>query len=358
MAMMPDSAPQIPSVSVDTSAYAPEHRIDAWCRFNAGLFELRKHEIPEQGFAASAQSYRVGQAVLGRYSVTGNIVRRAENRLKVEREDLFVLRVHRAGYTKGVMSDASFTMQSDRFTLFDFHQDLNAETENVDYISVTMPYAAIGYDPSRHSKLLQLPYASPVGRVLRSNLEMMLELAPTLTQSEAAVLADGFSGLLKGIITRDLRDESVFQKSQQSLEVAARRFVESNLREPSLDVGTICRSIGVSRPTLYRMFADDGGVGRAITKQRLERAFEDLAASEPTRGAIARIARYWAFSDPAYFSRLFRDTFGVTPSEAIGSSIGSLKPSPLGRRYHSRASERPSWSLVDLYNMGGTASVS
>lgn len=343
----------IPSVSFDTWSFSPEHRVDAWHDFNAGLFELKRHQIPGKEFAAQAQSYRVGHAVIGRYSVTGNIVQRAENRLKVEREDLFVLRMHRAGHTKGVMSDAGFQMQSDRFTLFDLHQDLSAETEDVEYISVTMPYAAIGYDPTRHSSLLQLPFASAVGRVLQANLEMMFDLAPTATQNEAMIMADGFSGLLKGIVTRDLRDESVFQRSQQALEVAARRFIEANLQDPALDVGTICRSVGISRPTLYRMFAVDGGVGRAITRLRLERALDDLTSSEPTRGVITRIAQRWTFSDPAHFSRLFREAFGCKPSEVLGSALGAAPAEHSSRSVISPDFRTATPRLVELYNMGG-----
>ena len=338
------------TVSLNTNDLPPEHRLEAWHAYNAGLFELKHHEVPNKAFEAHAQSYRIGGAVFGQYAVTGNIVTRAETRLKVEREDLFVLRMHRTGFTRGIMGDAGFRMQPDRFTLFDFHQNLNAETENVDYVSVTLPYEAIGYDPTRHSPLLQLPSASPVGRVLRSNLELILELGPTADHQEALALSAGFSEFLNGILSRKLREVTSFQASARTREVAVRRFVSDNLRNHDLDSDLICQSIGASRPTLYRIFAEEGGVSRAITKLRLERTYEELALSVAERGAVARIAQAWCFTDPAHFSRLFRAAFKLAPSDVLGSALKTNQTDALRDRKQEIGKPASRTRLVDLYD--------
>ncbi|GAB5446129.1 helix-turn-helix domain-containing protein [Gymnodinialimonas sp.] len=348
--VMDGSGPKVPSISFDTASFDARDRQDAWHTLNAGLFELKSHDVANQEFHASGQTFQMGQAIIGRYAVTGNIVSRVENRLKVEREDLFVLRMHRSGFTKGLMNDGGFEMKSGRFTLFDFHQDLHAQTENVDYLSVTLPYAAIGYDPSRHSGLLQLPMQSSIGYVLRSNLELMFDLAASVTAEESMNLADGFAGLLRGIVARDLKEETVFRRSSQARKVAVHRFITDNLHDPSLDASAICNAIGVSRPVLYRMYEAEGGVARAIVRMRLERTREDLMTSSPERGAITRIARRWAFHDPAHFSRLFRAAFGATPSDVLGSAHEALHPARQRPRSASLKSPREQAQLVNLYN--------
>ncbi len=337
-------------MSLDTSLLAPEHRKDAWRAYNSGLFDLAMPDINGKPFAARAKSYRIGQTVLGQYAVTSNNVRRTQQSLKVEREDLFVLRMHRRGHTKGLMSDAGFQMQSDRFTLFDFHQDLNAETEDVDYISFTMPYGAIGYDPSKHPHLVQFMMNSPTGLVLRSNLELILELLPRADIEQANRLADGFCGLLQGLVTREMREESVIQKSAYAKEVAVRRFIADNLRNPSLSADMICSAVGLSRPVLYRMLAPEGGVNRMITKLRLEHALDDLSHSAPERGAVLRVSRYWAFSDQAHFSRLFRNAFGFKPIDALGSALHALNPTPPAEAPGEIAPQSGVSHLVDFYN--------
>ena len=52
-----------------------------------------------------------------------------------------------------------------------------------------------------------------------------------------------------------------------------------------------------------------------IISQRLECARAELAAPRSRDRSIAVVARRWGFTDPSYFSRRFRATFGLTPSE-------------------------------------------
>ncbi len=295
----------LPSVCLDASAFEPKLRWEAWQSFNSGLFQLERNSLPDQDMHAKAMSYRIGDTILGEYSVSGNIVRRKVSRFVVEREDLLVLRMHRAGFTKGVMDERSFEMKPSHLTLFDFHQPFHANTENVDYASFTFPYSAVHYDPSRHPRFLQIPVNTSAGRILRSNFQLMLDLIPLSSVEDAFALSDGFCGLLKSLIIRDFRDETQQERFVQSRRVAVRRFIEENLRDPGLDVARVCDAVGISRAVLYRMFEEEGSVRRAVQKKRLEGALDELAQSAPTRGLVARVARHWAFSDQAHFPDCF-----------------------------------------------------
>ncbi|WP_461425870.1 helix-turn-helix domain-containing protein [Gymnodinialimonas sp.] len=314
------------------------------------MLELKSHDVDNGEFACKADSYRMGQAVLGRHQVSGHVVQRVENRLKVEREDLIVLRMPYCGYSRGVMNDAGYRMQPDRFTLFDFHQNMDGETRNIDFISLTLPYSAVGYDPSLYPGFLHVPMNAPVGRVLRSNLEMILGLAPRTTPDEARTIADGLAGFLRGVISKDLREDTVFQQSSRFREIAVRRFVAENLRSHDLGADKICQAAGVSRPVLYRMYEADGGVGRAILRMRLTGLYEELAAAEPKRGAVSRIARSWGFSDQSHFARLFRNEFGITASDVLASAHAShVSGGPLADS-EVRGRQSQNQKLLDLFH--------
>ncbi|MBC2907908.1 helix-turn-helix domain-containing protein [Streptomyces sp. PSKA01] len=62
---------------------------------------------------------------------------------------------------------------------------------------------------------------------------------------------------------------------------------------------------------------EDGGLSleKWIIRRRLEGARNDLAASGHSHRTIDAVARNWGFTNPAFFSRRFRQTYGTTPSQ-------------------------------------------
>jgi AraC-like DNA-binding protein len=96
--------------------------------------------------------------------------------------------------------------------------------------------------------------------------------------------------------------------------LSAQRLIAARLASPDLSSDWLCARLQVSRSTLYRLFAEQGGVGGYIRDRRLDRVAETLAAGSPTI-RIADLAERWGFSDPSHLSRAFRERFGSTPSD-------------------------------------------
>ncbi|WP_415401722.1 helix-turn-helix transcriptional regulator [Tateyamaria sp. SN3-11] len=336
----------LPRVQLDTSNLEARFRWDAWQSLNSGLFRLERNRPAEESMYATALSYRIGSTILGEYSVSGNIVRRSVERFAVEREDLLVLRLHRSGFTKGVMGEKDLEMKSSHLTLFDFHQPFHANTENVDYVSFTFPYVSVGYDPSRHPRLMQIPIDTAIGRALRSNLELLLELLPDASITEALSLSDGLCGLLRYFINGWHQNGIGDHSDKPARAVAARCYVQDNLRNPLLDARQVSAALGVSNEFLHKVFEREGGIQQYILKQRLECALDDLANTEPQRGAVVRVARYWAFSDIAYFSRLFRKHFGFRPTDVLGTALSQVTNGSTDKTQHPNRNVTP---LIKLY---------
>ena len=90
-------------------------------------------------------------------------------------------------------------------------------------------------------------------------------------------------------------------------------FTQANMYRTDISVETLADMLGISRVTLYRKFMEEVGVSPAdyIHGQRMRRAKELLSVS---RLPIRQVALAVGYSDPLYFSSVFRRFRGCSPS--------------------------------------------
>ncbi|MGD2033881.1 MAG: ATP-binding protein, partial [Bacteroidales bacterium] len=85
---------------------------------------------------------------------------------------------------------------------------------------------------------------------------------------------------------------------------------------PDFTVNTIIREIGMSRSVFYKKFRalSKISINDVIKQFRLRKACELMKTDSLTIGEIAYQS---GFSDPSYFTRVFRETYDLTPREYI-----------------------------------------
>jgi AraC-like DNA-binding protein len=102
---------------------------------------------------------------------------------------------------------------------------------------------------------------------------------------------------------------------QDTLFVRIMEYVQLHLQEPDLNAGRVAAEHHISVRQLYRILAAEGvSLGDWIRMRRLDGARKDLALTfldDP----ISAVARRWGFTDASSFARIFRATYGVSPSE-------------------------------------------
>jgi YesN/AraC family two-component response regulator len=93
-------------------------------------------------------------------------------------------------------------------------------------------------------------------------------------------------------------------------------IMEENMGNAEFDVDAFSRSIGMSRAQLNRKLSAllDQSPNEFIRTMRLKRAAALLSQQQ---GNIAEIAFMVGFSNPNYFTKCFRDYYGVAPSEYL-----------------------------------------
>ena len=90
--------------------------------------------------------------------------------------------------------------------------------------------------------------------------------------------------------------------------------VEARMATPEFDVEGLAQAMAMSRSSLYRGIQRVTGqsVNEFIRALRLQRAAQLLAKGQ---FAVAEAAFQVGFLEPSYFSRCFKEHFGVSPSE-------------------------------------------
>ncbi|MGA3250013.1 MAG: helix-turn-helix domain-containing protein [Paraburkholderia sp.] len=93
----------------------------------------------------------------------------------------------------------------------------------------------------------------------------------------------------------------------------ARRYVHENLHDDDLSPNRIVESLGLSRPTVYRLFQHEGGLGAYIRHVRLRAAADELVAWPGV--PVQQIAYAHGFRSASDFTRAFRRVYGLAPQE-------------------------------------------
>lgn len=92
------------------------------------------------------------------------------------------------------------------------------------------------------------------------------------------------------------------------------RVVDKNISNPDLSVDSIALDLGVSRAQLFRRIKAKSGStpNELVISIRLEKARDMLQNTDRT---VSEIAYSVGFSSPSYFSKCYKDKFGVAPNE-------------------------------------------
>ncbi|WP_243076391.1 helix-turn-helix transcriptional regulator [Microbacterium sp. SS28] len=115
------------------------------------------------------------------------------------------------------------------------------------------------------------------------------------------------------------------RSAHRALELEAKRFIAQRLVDPRLDQLQVAAHLHISVRTLNRVFEASGESTQAwIRRCRLDAARLDLADPACADDSIAAIGARWGLVDPAYFTRLFREAFGLTPT-AFRQGVANLQ---------------------------------
>lgn len=106
-----------------------------------------------------------------------------------------------------------------------------------------------------------------------------------------------------------------------------RRHVEAHLHDPGLSPESVLQSLHLSRASVYRLFAHEGGLAAYIRARRLRTAADELVRFPHLE--VQDIASGLGFNNASSFTRAFRRAYDLSPQDLHAYA-------PLLRREHGR----------------------
>ncbi len=114
----------------------------------------------------------------------------------------------------------------------------------------------------------------------------------------------------------DAEDTAYEENSPQALLTRIDAFVQDNLPDPQLSPRAIAAALHISLSYLHRLFQPRGTTVSAwIRTQRLEKARRALGDPTLRTVPVHRIARQHGFGAHETFTRAFRATYGIAPTD-------------------------------------------
>lgn len=310
-----------------STAELPEKdRHDAWrsrSPSTAGrLYETR----PQEPFDMAADLVTLGPLKIHFSTITGQHFERTRAMAAADGVDDLVVNVRFRGGALGDMNGTSFAGATGSIVLTDMAQPQAHVSEASSTAYFHVPRALAEQFLPSVTSLHGLAIAPDTATLLREHLLQIWRGADRLPIEQGGRLAATVLDLLAVAVAQDRGGRAASDAVAGAALMRARAEIEARLGSATLSVANLCRTLGISRSALYRLFAAEGGVHAYIMRRRLERVAATLSdASDHER--IADIAERWGFCDAAYLARLFRERFGMTPSDYRAFSRGRPRTS-------------------------------
>ena len=158
---------------------------------------------------------------------------------------------------------------------------------------------------------LHLPADSNLARLLGSYLSTLTVV--TRNDNTPFDAVDVTLELLGAAFRAQRRSSTIAPRDQLFARISG--YIEARLKDANLSPKKIAEDNGISVRYLYTLFSGQGmTVSGWVRRRRLLRCRAELNGAD-TETSITEIAYRWGHNDSAHFSRLFKASFGMSPTQ-------------------------------------------
>ncbi|WP_431858156.1 helix-turn-helix domain-containing protein [Azospirillum sp.] len=309
----------LPVHRFDSGAMAPEEAFWIWRDQMSPAFDVSVSDgAAVRTFRGSLEAYHLGSVLLTHCASVTQTFSRTPHVIARSGIDHYMVQLMLEGEFAGTMGQREVTVHRGDVCVIDLAQPLATVDRTFANLTLCIPREMLAPLLPAPDALhgLVIPGHSAVGALLGGHIRSLHAAAEGLSARDALAVARGSAGFVAGCLGPKLDALDLVRPEMHAARLnAIKRCIEDNLADPEFGAADICRTFGMSRPTLYRLFEPMGGVSAYILQRRLARSMAELV-SAGQRQRIADIAYKWGFGSETSFSRAFRTAFGLSPRDA------------------------------------------
>ena len=310
--------------SINTAPVSPERRVSYWeeeCRANLVGFRCSSHS--DDGLLAHQTCLNVDQLRIGQTTANAHVIERTPDMIRAfPRESIFV-NVILSGETFVYQRGHCAKLQQGDVLIYDARYPYlvgGADTFNLLHIDIPAEVFQTQLARADVKKPIHIAMAHSTSRLYNRTLSrLLLDLidGPAEARCSNEVLHQQVCDLLGAMMGQSEGGPALSALSAGHL-LAAKAYISEHLDDEDLHAQGIAREVGISERHLRRLFAaQDESITDYVLARRLDRARQALLDPRLRGCTVAETAYRCGFASHAHFSRVFKQRFGVTPSELL-----------------------------------------
>jgi AraC-like DNA-binding protein len=289
-----------------------------WQAFRDSVAQLYSVSLPDRSqqarFTLSTRSYATPHAILMHSRGTAFTMTRSPALVARGADQLLIL-LQGEGTVDTDCGARRGRLKAGDVAILDYARPFRSEA--TDYVNLVVhltrawvPAALLALEP--HG--LIFPRQSGAARLIGAAMQEFYAQAGDLTINEAEAAVEGIVALTTACARATLGDEADHLKSRRK---AALDYIDAHLGEKQLGPDEIAGAAALSRASLYRLLAAEGGIRAVLLKRRLDAALRLMLEDHRAEHSLKAIARYCGFGGASQFSRAFRARFGAPPAQYL-----------------------------------------
>lgn len=304
---------------MDTDQVAPAERCAYWAGWIDRLFHGLKNDFyGDTRFDGRMTAVHAGDVVLTRLEADRHHVQRSVAQVRASEEGYLKIVAPFVGCAGVEQKGRQAWVTPDQWSIYDTTDSYAvANPVRVEHLIVMLPKQRLVERGLALEPLMarRLGGAGGVARMALETMRSAYRELPGMSDTAARGVGDTITQLVH-LAMLDLAGTGTAVTQREALRERIKQYVAQRLADPSLTVDAIAEALSCSRRQLYNAFADEpDGVAGYVLRRRLEgcrRAFDDPASDQRS---ITDIALAHGFSNPAHFSRVFRNHLGAAPRD-------------------------------------------
>ena len=275
-------------------------------------------------FHASIDRYEVGDIVFTDCRSDAMLLERSLARISSDNVRNYAFHVFAEGDVDSVTVRSSAQRDAPaaaKFVALDMGQPVRMHRNACHVLTFFVPGAMVQEvfpDPAAvHARTMQPD--SPIARLaLDHTAALGREIATLSAPAAESAVRDAVQLLLAGFGKQARLSGGARAATRAAMFGQVRRYVQANLHRADLSPENVLAALHLPRPTLYRLFQHEGGLGAYMRHLRLRHAADDLVRYPHTM--VTDVAYGVGFKSPSDFTRAFRRAYGMSPQEFRASS--------------------------------------